>query len=323
MRRNVAWTLWPCLMLVAGCGAQPVLLGTTGSAVFSAMDVLATPREQVDLRAQLRSGDFLRGSPGYAVRFYQGEELYRVAQTDEDGVAAVSFTPAKAGDYAFRAELVPAGMKEPPPPPAELAVYCRPGDVPMAVVDLDKTVVASGFHTVLLGNPEPMSHSQEVLARLARTHLILYLTHRPDLFTLKSRSWLKDNGYPPGPLLLSSISGFLKGSGAFKSDMIVQLQERFTRMEIGIGDKISDAQAYRQRGMKAFLIVQIPESDEPEPYDDLAGKLDQLDEKVQVVGGWDEIEEALFGRGSYPRSDMQKRLNDLARASREKVKSAK
>jgi len=301
-----------CLAAASGCGAQGVLLGTKGSYLFTAMDALALPGEEIDLRAQLRAGDFLQGRSGYAVRFYRDGQLYKVAETDAEGVAAVAFTPPAAGDVEFTAALAPLGLEDEPPAPRQLLVACRPAEAPMVVVDMDKTVVATGFETVLVGDPEPMARSQEVLADLAGDHTIVYLTHRPDYFSVKSKGWLRKHGYPRGPLLLSTLGGFLKGSGAFKRARIAELKQRFTGIEIGIGDKVSDAQAYHDNGLRAFLIVQVPEGADAPTYEAMREDLAPLADAVQVVTGWQQVADALAGKGSYPPSAMQQRLGALA-----------
>lgn len=307
---------WLCAAAMSGCGTQELLLGTKGSVLFTAMDALTTPGEPVELRAQLRAGDLLRGRPGYAVRFYRGGKLFKVAETDDDGVAAVAFTPTAPGDFAFEAALAPLGLAEEPPAPRKLTVACRAPETPIAVVDLDKTVVATGFHTVLVGSAEPMARSQEVLRRLSKTHTVVYLTHRPDYFSIKSKAWLAEHGYPPGPLLLSTLGGFLKGSGAFKSEQLAELQKQFRKIEIGIGDKVSDAEAYHARGLKSFLILQVPAGAEDTVYDALADELEALDASVQVVTDWTQVERGLFGGGAFGRAAMQKRLRALAAEAR-------
>jgi len=305
-----------CVAAVGGCGAQETLLGTRGSHLFTAMDVLANPGERTALRAQLRGGDLLRGRPGCIVRFYRDGRLFKVAETDADGLAVVSFTPPAPGDTLFTVAVAPIGLADEPPDPVTLRVACRPRQAPLAVVDLDRTLVATGFDTVLVGTPQPMEGSQAVLARLARTQTIVYLTHRPDYFSLKSKAWLAEHEYPPGPLLLSTLGGFLKGSGAFKSDAIEALSKRFSKIEIGIGDKISDAQAYHIHGLRAFLILPRAPAETPEAMEALADELGSLDDRVQVVENWRQVEEALFGKGAYPRSARQRRMKERAKTAR-------
>jgi len=312
MRSGLIYALPALAALAGGCGTQGALLGSEGSYLLTATDVLAVPGERVELRARLEGGDMLQPQAGHVVRFCRDGKLYRAAETDEDGVATVRFTPKGPGDIEFVADVSSAGMPDEPPRPQVLTVTCRSAAAPMLIVDLDKTIVASGFHTVLIGNPEPMPASADILKKLARTHTIVYLTHRPDYFGAKSKQWLWENDYPKGPLLLSSISGFLKGSGAYKTDVLRGLVKRFRNMKAGIGDKVSDAIAYHENGMRSFLIVRIPDTDKPEAFDRLADSLAPLPPAVQVVTGWNEVNKALFGKARFPAAKMVARLRKMA-----------
>ena len=314
MRRAAAALLLATVLVSAcGCGAQNVLFGGRQGYLFTASDAVALPGEEVLLRAHLQGGDLLRAQPGYVVRFSRGGEFYKAAETDRDGVAAVSFTPPDAGDYVFRVELSPSGFPDQPPEPVEAFVLCRRADTPIVIVDLDKTVVASGFQQVLVGKPEPMADSVEVMKRLAKDYTPIYLTHRPDLFGPKSRAWLREHDYPRGPLLLSDIGGFFRGSGAFKSAMLGDIRRRFTGQAVGIGDKVSDAVAYHDNGLRAFLIVQPDETAGAAGLRQLADSLDPLPDAVQVVTGWREIERAVFaGVATFPKTALQDRLRKRA-----------
>jgi hypothetical protein len=297
--------------MVGGCGAQSILLGTEGDYLLTVMDSLALPGEPVELRARLQGGDFLQAQTAQVIRFSRNGDLFKAAETDDNGYAVVTFSPSQAGEYSFTAEVAAAGLEKDPPRPQELHVTCQAADTPMIVVDLDKTVVASGFHMVLLGDPNPMAGSADLLRRLRKEYTIVYLTHRPDYFGIKSKNWLWEHDYPKGPVLLSTAGEFFSGSGSYKGGKISELQKRFKKIEIGIGDKISDAEAYHQNGLKSFLIVQIPDDDKPKPYLALAEELKELSDEVQVVTGWDQIEKALFQNASYPRAAMEQTLRKM------------
>ncbi|HET6442838.1 MAG TPA: hypothetical protein VFH53_10720 [Phycisphaerae bacterium] len=314
MRRAAAALLLAMVLMSAcGCGAQNVLFGGRQGYLFTVSDAVALPGEEVLLRAHLQGGDFLRAQPGYVVRFSRGGEFYKAAETDRDGVAAVSFTPTAPGDYVFRVEPSPNGFPDQPPEPVEAFVLCRRADTPILVVDLDKTVVASGFQQVLVGKPEPMADSVEVMKRLAKDYTVIYLTHRPDFFGPKSKAWLREHEYPRGPLLLSDIGGFLKGSGAFKSAVLGDIRRRFKGGKaVGIGDKVSDVVAYHDHGLRAFLIVQPDETAGAAGLRQLADSLDPLPDAVQVVTGWREIERAVFEAATFPKTALQQRLRKRA-----------
>jgi len=304
--------LVPLAALAAGCGAQNLILGSGGESLLTVRDAVAPPGAEVPLVARFQQGDLLRGRPGHVIRFRRGDETVLAAETDADGVARVTFAPPAPGDYVFTVEVAAAGLPDEPPPPRDLLVACRAPDTPLAVVDLDKTVVASGFQTVLLGNPEPMEGSVDVLKRLADDHTIIYLTHRPDYFGPKSKDWLKAQGFPRGPVLLSSVESFRKGSGTYKSDMIKTLKARFSRVELGIGDKFSDVQAYHDNGMKAILILPVPENATSKDLRALADEVAALPAAIHVVRTWDQVQAILFDGKAFPPPPMAQQLRALA-----------
>ena len=296
----VTWQVVLLAVLLSGCGVQSTLLETTDAYFFAAADRLVLPGQATTLQVQFRVGDFLQAQAGHCVRFYRDGRLYKAALTDDAGEAAVAFTADSPGDYAFQADVTALGLSEPPPVPTELLVACRAANEPMMVVDLDKTIVASGFHAVLIGGAEPMPGAAEVLGDLAKGHTIVYLTHRPDVFGPKSKAWLQEYGFPPGPLLLSSLGAFVKGSGAYKTMMLADITTRFSRVEIGIGDKISDVLAYHENGMRAFLIMPVPERLTSASRDGLVEELRTLPEAIQVVQDWSQIAAFFADNRVYP-----------------------
>ncbi len=324
MRRSCLWVLSLTILAAVGCGAQDILLETEKGYLFTVADVLAVPGEEAELRARLQAGDLLSAQGGYVVRFHREGQLFKAAETGGDGTAVVAFRPEAPGDYVFTAELSPNGFPGAVPEPVALRVACRPGDAPMVIVDLDKTLVAGGFQQVLIGQAEPMPGSQRVMKRLAERYTVAYLTHRPDYFGPKSKAWLRRNEYPSGPVLLSGLGGFLKGSEAFKSGVLAELQKQFRKIELGIGDKISDARAYHEHGLKAFAIVRPEDTAPTEELQELLAQLKALPDAVQVVGGWDEIESAVFDQASFPPSRMRQRIGEMldARQAREKPQPA-
>jgi len=305
MRRLISIPLLVAAMGACGCGTQQILLETQGPGLLTAFDALVVPGRPVALRARFQVGDMLKPAEGYVVLFRRDGVLFKAGETNREGIAQVHFTPNEPGDYVFTAEVCPVGLAGDPPEPQRIFVACRKRDEPIAIIDLDRTLVATGFQTVLVGDPQPMAGSQEVLRRLSETYTIVYLTHRPDYFGPKSRSWLDRKGYPRGPVLLSSIGEFFAGSGRFKRRKLAELAASFDNIRIGIGDKVSDAIAYHDAGLEAFLIVQIPPTEDPDVLDRLADSLRPLPSDVQVVTGWDQIDRVIDGSAVYPRRDMQ------------------
>jgi hypothetical protein len=298
----------------AGCGFLRDIFGEEEGYLFAGRDVLAVPGEEVAVRARLQSGGFLRDKVGVPVRFEHGGRLLGEVLTDKDGYASVPFTPPAPGDYVVTAAAIPKSHKVPPPTPVESLVCCREAGAPLIIVDLDKTLVASGFKKVLVGDPPPMPNSVEVMHELAGRFTVVYLTHRLDSFDSKTKAWLREHGYPHGPALLASKKEFLKGSGEYKTEEIEQLRRRFNGRLIGIGDQISDAQACRTNGAEALLLVHIPDSARAADLKRLAHALRSAPPDAQVVGDWREIRQALLEGARFPR---QRFMDNLVRRAEE------
>ena len=79
--------------------------------------------------------------------------------------------------------------------------------------------------------------------------------------THRSKGWLRQQGYPPGVLLVSKMSQALGDSGEYKTARLAALKESFPNIKIGIGDKVSDAQAYLENGLETYLIPHYEDDD--------------------------------------------------------------
>ena len=281
--------------------------------LFYAFDTLAYPEKPVDVAARLQSAKNLNYLEGATIGFYQGEELIGTAETDKDGYARISWTPPKAGQYEFTAQIVkpPEGddykdaVKVTASP---LLVAARDKNAELAIVDLDYTVVGSSFLRVMIGGAEPMPGSVNGMNKLANRYTIVYLTHRPDILTRKSKTWLTDNGYPRGPLLVSELKDVFGDSGKFKTAKLKAIRDSFPNVRIGIGDKLSDAQAYVDNGMTAYLIPHY--KNKPKDMVKTAAAIRELKGRgrLHVVSSWDEIDAAVFRRQAFPPEAFANRL---------------
>jgi hypothetical protein len=304
--------------LAYGIGSH--LVGAEGDCLFYGFDTLAYPDSEIELAAGVRDVQSqLDGASGVTVGFYRGETLIGRSVTDRNGIATVRWTPPRVGDYTFQARILRAperlGEDFRRASPAPLIVSARRKSEKFAVIDLDHTVVASSFWRVLLGGAKPMAESVRVTRRIARRHSLIYLTHRPDLLTRKSRRWLNEQGFPTGVLMVSSLSQAIGDSGVYKTARLSKVRKRFPNVEIGIGDKYSDAQAYVDNGMTAFLIPNYDRGD-VEELRAAARSIRRLEGKgrLHVVQGWEEIEDVIFGNKRFPPGRMVSYLE--GRASR-------
>ncbi|MFW5798120.1 MAG: hypothetical protein ACOCXX_00550 [Planctomycetota bacterium] len=311
---------WKRILIDVGRTVGDHLAGAEDGVLFYGYDTLAYPDKEVDLVARLRLLEGLIDIPGVTLGFYLDDKLLGKAVTDDDGRATVSWRPPRQGDYSLRVKVLEKPRNQEKDftalTPARLFVAARPKDTLLAIVDLDHTVVQSGFARVLLGGAQPMPHSQDVLKRLSTNHTIIYLTHRPNLLSNKSKNWLIDNGFVRGPLLMSELADAFGDSGKFKTARLKALRETFPNVQLGIGDKLSDAAAYATNGVTAYLIPHY--DDKPKSMRNMATELAVLrrsvdkEEHLNVVGGWKEIERGIFEDKRYPAETYIKSLRSRA-----------
>jgi len=283
--------------------AGSVFLAADHGAVFYAYDTLAHPKKPVDLAVKLLSARDLRPIPGVTVAIYRDEWVAGRINTNADGIASLRWVPPASGNYTFAAKIVAVpdeGYRELlEVTPAAMLVAARPKDTRFVVIDLDHTIVDSSFFRVLLDGGKPMPGSVAATQRIAQVYGIIYLTHRPDLLTAKSKQFLTRGGYPPGPLLVSELKDVFD-SGEFKTAKLSEVRKAFPRVAVGIGDKLSDAQAYVDNGLTAYLIPHY--KDEPKDLREMAGQIRRLRGRgrLHVVSGWREVEQGLFDGRSFP-----------------------
>ena len=151
-----------------------------------------------------------------------------------------------------------------------LAYVAKPGEA-VIVTDVDGTLTESEnaiLRSVVFG--DDIGHrigAPEALARSGRT--IVYLTARGDQFTELTRRWLRDHGFPSGPLRLARAAITRPGAPT------VEFKTRALRglvvpIDAAIGNKQTDIQAYAGAGVPASRIfVKLPEF-ESELRDDLS-----------------------------------------------------
>jgi hypothetical protein len=287
-----------------------------------ASDLLVEAGQEAALEASLGTGLRKEGLDGKRIQFFLGEQLLGEAGTDGAGTATLKWkVPRKAADYRIRASLNPADQTQEKVADADIFVAARAKDATLVVVDLDRTVVQSGFFSVLVGTAKPMPGAAVVLGRLAKDSTIVYLTHRPDFLAPTSKRWLTENGFPPGPALTSTMTTLLTGSGPYKAARLAAVKKTFPNVLVGIGDKMSDAKIYIENGVRPILMFQPDWSEhEPEKFDKLADELAALPDAVQVVSNWQQVAAICFEKAAFPKQDVEKRLRDTAKELRRKGK---
>ena len=299
-------------------GALNQVLSAQNGLLFYAYDAVAYPGQEVNLAATVFSVQQLQmsGVPGVQLAFKAGDQVLGIATTDDKGQASVQFRPDKPGVYSFTVDPIdaPADVKDLALAlePAPLVVAAEPQDYPFVVIDMDGTIVGSSFARVLLGGAQAVPGSQPAIQQIAQKYGIIYLTARPDMLTRNSKTWLAQNSYPLGPLMLSSGTAFLQ-SGTFKAAKLDSIRKAFPNTSVGIGDKPSDAQAYVTNGMAAYLMPKYDHND-PGDISKLANQIASIagPGTLQVVDNWDQIQAGILNGAKFPATPYVDQLRSRA-----------
>jgi hypothetical protein len=308
---------WRDLLWAAAETAEQITIGAEKGILFYAYDVLTYPGEQTELVARVHNARNLADIPGVTVTFYHNDTPIGTAVTDDEGMAKVEVLPDAVGDYYFTAKIsnvtdeMPEGLLT--VKPTLLVVSAREKETPFVVIDLDHTTVGSSFLAVLTGQAEPMADAQKVLRAISKQYSLIYLTHRPEEMGITTKQWLIDHSFPRAPLLMAELNQSIGSSGGFKTGRIAEIIEAFPNLTVGIGDKLSDAEAYLANGMTAYLIPHFDDDDSDDMHE-MADDIDAMTQsnRLNVVDTWAEIEVGLFHKIRYPAVKYTQRLRRRA-----------
>ena len=280
--------------------------------LFYGFDQVAYPGEEVTLQARVQRGPYFIDQSDLPIRFLRGDTLLGTARTNHEGVAQIKVRAGETGDKTVlvRAEC---NDREGNPMQTDLLLAVRPRDVPIVLVDMDMTMTRSGFEKVLLGEDKPMKGSARVLERIDNDYLLIYFTLRPDYLGPMSKRWIREYDYPQAPLWGPRFEGFLDGNKDWRVNRIDALRKRFSNVRWGIGDKVTDSQAYLAHGLEAIMFVHVQDIHSPHALRSKADELDVLPEKTHVVQTWEQVEQIIYAGASFPVSRTQILLRDKAR----------
>jgi phosphatidate phosphatase PAH1 len=141
-----------------------------------------------------------------------------------------------------------------------LSYVARTGDS-VIVADIDGTLTASEkavFNTVLFG--EDIGHRANAPQTLAGSgRVVIYLSSRGDQLTGLTRTWLREHGFPVGPIRHAPSLVVKPGAKtiAFKA---TELRALPMPIHAAIGNRATDVAAYHAAGIPADRIfVKLPE----------------------------------------------------------------
>jgi len=209
---------------------------------------------------------FNRGTDDKRLRFFLDGRPIGDDETNDEGYARLNCDFDAPGVHRLAVAYDRDGVRA---AEAAATVFVLRKHAPILVVDVDYTVADTRVRDLLslLGTEEsePMRDSPGVLGELARSFHVVYLTARPRELIPKTREWLQRHGFPPGPLLTWDVDRHSWSPADYKRERLDDLQDHFEAVNIGIGDRSHDREAYWKR--KLFTVML--ERDSPKRVNDV------------------------------------------------------
>lgn len=170
------------------------------------------------------------------------------ARTDDDGRVRVAGPALAPGHHHFW--LIAAGDGS----HAEAGAWVVPSATPAVLFDVDGTLTTDDgelFDDLLGGTATAFDGAAAVARRWAeKGYLIVYVTGRPYPLREHTRRWLEAGGFPYGPLFtpdrMREARPTRAGVGAYKRELLVDLQARGVTFARAYGNAATDVCAYVQ-----------------------------------------------------------------------------
>lgn len=236
---------------------------------ISSVDAVSAPGKSVLLKAKIERQGWGFPKQGQSNKgiwradlkdkkldFYLGDTLLGSDQSDEEGWAQVAFDPPATQDYSIEVRF--AGDDRYAPGTDDLFVAVRdPSQKPTVIIDIDHTLSHTSNRNVIKGSidDKPLEYSKEVVEKLNEKYSIVYVTARYYKFLDVTKRWIKHWGYPRHPMFLLDLKKYpTYDEAAYKIDTIGAIKAVYPNTVLGLGDKDSDAEAYRHHGLRALIL---------------------------------------------------------------------
>lgn len=224
---------------------------------LSVQDAVCPPGKRERLAARLeRKGVaiFHKGVAGQRLGFSLSGSEIGTDKTNDEGHAAIRHQFSKAGIYRLAVRYPHRGATR---IRNSAKVFVWPTDAPILVVDVDGTLADGSALQLAVGDKDrsaPLAEAHRVMGELGRRFRIVYLTARPRDYSTKTREWLARHGFPDGPVLGWHADKHEWDQAEYKDDRLENLREDFDHVMIGIGDRDSDYDAYRENKLLSITI---------------------------------------------------------------------
>jgi hypothetical protein len=189
--------------------------------------------------------------------------------TDEDGLYNVAGDSVPNGQPAY-AVLEANGTC------ADQFDYMFPAGEKVVISDIDGTLTTNDTElTMEIADPAyvpaMMGHADQLLQTWAmKGYPIVYLTNRPHVLRVETRTWLDMLAFPPGPVITSNGEN---GAAVYKTTWLRRMFDSFGWVPVAAyGNADTDIQAYATAGIptsETFIVGPLAGSGGTQPIDNM------------------------------------------------------
>lgn len=335
-------TLRPLLALVVSaalpCAVASPAAAQNTKATLTGYDVLSRPGREVQLRAKLERTGVMGINPdvaGESLDCYlveqDGAELEDArylgsGETDNDGVAAVDWTPPAPGVYRVEARV--RRRSDYVALPARILVAAPAPDRPVLLVQLDGTASKATNVQLFRGTEnakiEAVDGASDVLTALAERYQLAYLTDLEVAFTGKFKDWLELRKLPPAPVIFWELFERSLSHTTYMDRLVGRLRKLLPQATVGLGSA-ADGEAFVRHGMSAIAIGdgEVPATVlAAAAWKEVPGKIERLEDAERLLGrlAKDDDDAAraaalesllLFGRDGVAAVQRFRRMTDI------------
>jgi len=131
----------------------------------------------------------------------------------------------------------------------------------IVIVDIDQTISNTDFDSLLSGadddvKSQPLPGSVETVNQISEHFNLCYLTARPREVLDKTRRWLDTHGFPAAPVVTAESLGDVLDQQGYKQRTIKDIKDVIPEVLIGIGDTVTDSEAYGANGLLTIVITE-------------------------------------------------------------------
>lgn len=237
------------LLLAGGwlAGCAPAVLRVEDTAALPGRETVFTA--YLERPAMFGFGNDLERVP---VQFWVGGRCIGEAKTKEGGLASHRWRldSDEIRQFEVRASVDGQTLE------GRGAIFAWRPERPAIAVDVDHTISQTDVES-LIGDVDlsaPIAGARETLVALADEFSIVYVTARSRSFLDKTHAWLRQHGFPDGPVIPAPRVRDMIEREKYKRRRLAELQARWPNLRIGISNTEGDIEAYAINGMLPLLV---------------------------------------------------------------------